>query len=204
MLIVKLYTKDYKHDYHFEFKGEKYRVHSIVRLTEDGRHYLGAWRREVILTEQFTFRNGKLCWTYEFKSISMTTGIVRKSTDVPPDKLIEEIVQPATDEYFLREKFGVQAPNYTEGTKYTTPDKDIPEVRQAWFWYIVVFFGAFIFKDWYVKALIWLGSSWIFGLYKYAHTNAYTVYVREEDKDLLKAKYEALYGAKKSEGEKYE
>lgn len=204
MLCCKLWTKDYKHDYYFEFKGEKYRVYSIVKLTEEGRFYLGARKREVILTEQFTYRNGKLCWTYEFKSISLTEGILRKSTDVPPDKLIEEIIQPATDEYFLREQFGVQAPNYKEGTKYTTSDWDITEVRHAWIAYILVCIGVFIFKDWYVRSLIWIGASWIFGVYRSAYVDAYTVYMRDEDKEMLKTKYETLYGVKRNKENDHE
>jgi hypothetical protein len=202
MLRCKLWTKDYKHDYHFEFKGERYRVHSIVRLTEEGRFYLGAYKREVILTEQFTYRNGKLCWTYEFKSVSLTEGILRKSTDVPPDELIEEIIQPATDEYFLREQFGVQAPNYKEGTRYTTFDWNISELRSGWITYILVFFGAFIFKDWYIRAIIWIGSSWLFGIYRNAYVDAYTVYMPEEDKEMLKTKYETLYSAKENKENK--
>jgi hypothetical protein len=202
MLYCKLYTKDYKHDYQFEFRGQKYRVHSIVKLTEDGQFYLGAWKREVILTEQFTFRNGKLYWTYEFKSIALNEGVLRKSTDIPPDKLIEEIVKPATDEYFLREKLGAQASNYTTGTKQMTSDWNISELRSGWITYILVFFGVFIFKDWYIRAIIWIGSSWLFGIYRNAYINAYTVYMPEDDKKMLKIKYETLYSAKENKENK--
>ena len=46
MLICMDNSIDCDHDYFFEFKGQKYRVHSVVRLTDEARSYLGSMRKE--------------------------------------------------------------------------------------------------------------------------------------------------------------
>jgi hypothetical protein len=194
-----MWTKDYKHDYYFIFKGEKYNVYSIVRLTEDGRKYLGALKREAILTEVFINRQGKRCWKYEFMSNKLNVGIINMSTDVPPGKLIEKVIQPATNDYFLREEFGITAPNYKNGEKQTKKDLEIPEVKRAWIIYIAVFLGVAIFKDWYVKFIIRVAVSWVFGMYRQTYVNAYTVYIHNDDAEMLKKKHETLYGIKNNE-----
>ena len=93
MKSCKYWTANYKHDPRFKFRGQEYYVHSIVRLTEKGREYLGARTRDVILVEQFTNYNGKLCWKYLFQSASyLVSKPIDCSTDKTPDELIEKIV----------------------------------------------------------------------------------------------------------------
>ena len=53
-----------------------------------------------------------------------------------------------------------------------------------------------LFKDWYVRWIIRAAAGWILGLYSQAYVEANTVYIHEEDKELLKGKYDALYGPK--------
>ena len=190
------YSKHYKHEYFFKFKGKKYRVHSVVRLTNEAKSYLGSATHEVILTEiYYNFRN-QLCYKYEFKSIALNVGIINKTTDRPPDKLIEEVVSEASVEYASREMFGTESPFYKTGKKHTKKDWEIPEVLTGWIVLILVFVGASIFKDWYVQLLIRVAAGWIFGLYRQAYINAYTTYTHDEDADMLQKKYEILYGIK--------
>lgn len=188
-----------KHDYFFEFKGEKYRVHSVVRLTDEARRYLGAWRNEVILTEVYTDERRKITWyKYEFKSIAYNVGIINKSTDRLPDDMIEEIVQPASADYASREILGTNSPVYktNTATKNTKKDWEIPTLRKAWIIFILVFIGVSIFADWYVQLLIRLFASAYFWKYRKAHVDAYTTYTYDEDSEIIRAKYAALYGLK--------
>lgn len=196
MLICKYWTKDYKHDYFFKFKGNEYRVHSIVRLTEEGKRYLGALSDEVILTECFINWNGKRCWKYEFKSVEPPFSLVNYSTDKSPNKLIKEIVIPATADYASREILGANSPVYATGIKHTKKDLEIPELRVAWLVYILVFIGAMIFKDWYVKIIIWFAAGWLLSIYRKYYIDAYTTYTHDEDSKILKKKYEIIYGIK--------
>jgi hypothetical protein len=196
MRIVKLWTKDYKKDPTFTFHEQEYLVHSVVRLTEEGRRYLGSWNREAVLIEQFTHYNGKLCWKYEFKSIDLTTsGVINVSTDRTPDELIEEVVQSANYNYYVREelnKLGVLNPD-TSGEKHIVPAFKIPEIRKATIYYIIVVLAVVIFKDWYVKFIIRIVASLFYLLYSSAYTKAYTYYTHKEDNEILNAKYKA-YG----------
>lgn len=202
MLACMQVTKHYKHDYFFDFKGKKYRVHTIVRLTEEGRFYLGAWRREVILTEQYTNWDGRLCWKYEFKSISYNIGIINKSTDRPPDDLIEEIVMPASADYASREILGPSSPVYkANATKHTKKDWEIPELKRAWIIYILVFTSMSIFADWYVQLILRFLLSAYFCNYRKAILNAYTTYTHDKDSKMIKKKYETLYGVKANKEE---
>ena len=196
LLMRKLYTKDYRHDYFFNFKGKSYPVHSIVKLTEEGRNYLKSLRKEVILTEQFYNWNNVICWKYEFKSIKTNEGITNYSTDKSPDELIEEVIMPATVGYMEREVLGASAPSYILGTKYMKKDWEIPEIKKAFAILVAVFIGAYIFKDWYVQLIIRVVAGFIFGIYRQNYINAYITYTHDEDTEMLKKKFEVLYGIK--------
>jgi hypothetical protein len=199
MRFCKLLTNAYKHDYFFKFNGEQYRVHSIVRLTEYGKLYLGAFKHEAILKEQFTFDNGRLFWKYEFMSSTLNAGVTNVSTDEAPEKIIEYVIVPSNDDYFLQEEFGIQAPNYKSGIKETKMDYEIAEVRRGWFIFILVFIGASIFKDWYVQLIIRVIASIFFALYRQIYVNIHTTYSNPDNYDVSKRKYETLYSVKEQD-----
>lgn len=198
MVLVQQASYHYDHEYFFEFKGEKHRVHSVVRLTEEGRTYMGFARREVILTEVYFDRHiGRMFWKYQGKDWAYNIGIRDKSTDTPPDKIIDEVIESASAEYASREMFGVDSPCYqSNGTKHTKKDWEIPEVRRAWIIFIVVFIAVAIFKDWYIQWIIRIVASLIFGKYRKAFVDAHTTYTHDEDDEILRQKYYALYGIK--------
>ena len=195
MIRVKFYTRDYPHKYTFSFKGKEYAVHSIVRLTPKGKMDLGSQTDEVILLEKFTGPNDKTWWKYQFRSIEGGC-IIDASTDVPLDKMIEEVVVPATEDYVIREMFGPNVKLSATAIKHAKKDWEIPEVRKAWIIYIAIFLGVAIFKDWYVQLLIRVGAGWILGLYRQAYVNAYTTYTYPEDAEIIRKKLEILYGVK--------
>lgn len=193
MKTEKLWTSNCKHEYSFTFQGKPYLVHSVVRLNEEGRCYLGALKNEVILTECFTTPYGTLCWKYQFKSVELAKGITNVSTDRTPDELIEEIITPATSGYAEREIFGVDAPSYTSGRKVQKSDWEIQEVRTGWVVFILVCILALILKSWTLRFLIWNIAGWYFGAYRSFYIKAYTSYVHDEDTELLKEKYKTFY-----------
>ena len=198
-------SRNCKHEYFFEFKGKKYRVCSVVKLTDEARCYLGAARQEVILTEvYYDHKFDGTFYKYEFKSIKYNVGIINKSTDRLPDEMIEEIVMPASAEYASREILGTASPVYqTEtATKHSKKDWEIPELRKAWIVFILVFIGVSIFADWYIQLILRFIASLYFWNYRKAYVEAYTTYTHDEDNEIFKAKYSALYGIKFDEEDK--
>ena len=193
MLLYNLSTINYKQKYHFEFKGKVYFTHSIVRLTDEGMRYFGSIKKEVILTESFVNHHGVDCWKYMFRSASWSVGITDASTDRNPDELIEEVIMPASAGYSEREIFGRDAPSYTNGKKISKKDWEIPELRTYWIIFILVNIFSLIFKPWIIKVAIWVFSGWIFGTYRKAYIDTYTVYQHDEDLEFQKKKSEVLY-----------
>lgn len=195
MRYCQYWTKNYEHEYLFTFKDKKYLVHSIVRLTKKGKMYLETTKDQAILTEHFIDNHEKEWWTYEVGWAYPTNQPLRVSTDVHPNEIIDEVIVSASVDYAERELFGTQATSYTNGIKNTPKDWEIPEVRKAWIYLILIFIGSAIFKDWYIKLIIRVMTGWYFGVYRHAYVNAYTTYTNEEDIEVLKKKYEILYGA---------
>ena len=195
MLRHKLWTKDYKHEYSFEFKGKKYLVHSAVRLTDKGRKYLKSQTHDVLLTEVFYYIDERKCWSYEFRTMDMGY-ITRASTDIPPDELIEEIINPASDGYMFRQVCGAPSTNFTSGTKHTKKDWEIPEVVTGWVILFLVFFASMIFRDLYMRTLINIIAFCWFVVYRQQYIEANTTYTYNEDTKHLQKKYEILYGVK--------
>lgn len=201
MLICKYYTKNYKHNYFFEFQGKQYRVHSIVYLTHDGRQYLGALNNEAILTEQFINWDKKLCWTYQFKSNDLSVGPLECSTDRPPSELIERVSLEPNESYLERELFGTSLQEESVGIKHQKKDWEIPEVLVGWIIVIFIFVAVAIFKDWYVRLIIRALAGWFFGMYRQTYVNAYTTYTYNEDQEMLQKKHQVLYNINPSKQE---
>ena len=196
MLDCKLYTKNYKQEYTFKFKGKDYRVRSVVRLTEKGRRYLGSRTREVILLEQFINWNGKTCWKYQFRSFNSYGEAADYSTDRTPDELIEEVVSEPTLSYVYREAMDVMLPIYQE-KKQKPKGWDIPEVRRGWLVLIAIFVGTIFFKDVVGKLIVRVLAGVIFGLYRQSYIESYTSYgYDDKDKDIIQKQIEVLYGIK--------
>lgn len=197
MVVVNEISHKDKREYFFEFKGESYRVHSVVKLTDKAQMYLGFADREVILTEVYYHLNGRKMWKYQGKDIAYNIGVRNKSTDTPPDEIIEKIVESASADYASREILGTNSPVYTtNATKHTKKDWEIPELKREWIIFILVFIGVSIFQDWYIQLILRIIAGWIFGLRRQAYVKAYTTYTHDEDNDILKKKFEILYGLK--------
>lgn len=201
MIYRQLWTQDYEHKYFFKFKDKDYRVHTVVKLTDSGRRHLKANKNQVILTEYFIDWTGQDCWSYVVGYSDSIRMSMKVSTNTPPDELIEEIVLEPSADYVSRELFGQESPVYKTGTKHTRKDWEIPEVRRGWIVFALVCIGSFILKDWYLRVIISGVAGWVFGQYRKAYIDAYTTYTHDEDTEMLKKKYEVLYGIKFNKGD---
>lgn len=192
MVSRQLFTKNYKQMYSFQFGGKTYFTHSIVTLTDSGKQMLGSRKKTVILTEHFIM-NEKDCWKYEIGWASNTNRPLTVSTDIPPDKLLEEVSIPASQNYWERQILGENAPSHKTGRKISRKDWEIPGLMSKWCIFITVCLGACIFEGWAMKLIVWNIAGWIFGSYHHAYKNAYTIYVHDEDSEIEKAKCDIRY-----------
>lgn len=190
MVQYKWFTKNFEHQDCFTFQGKQYYTHSIVRLTEEGRKILRSRTNKVILTEQFTWWNGKTCWKYQFHKWS--SGRIDAITDVPPDELIESIVIEASMEYSSIETLGALSPYYKTGKKYYKKDWEIPEVLKGWIIFAILFVVCQIFKETLFRSTILGCYLYLFWPYRQMHVNKYTFYMRDEDLPIESEKFRIL------------
>lgn len=178
-----LHTKHYKQSYVFEFKGEKYLTYSKVKLTKYGMRYLETTKEVVQLIEQFIYYNGTTCWKYALDwKYDSALGMhpISISTDEPPEKLIEEVIQPATIEYLEHVITGKPMSNQTV-KKITLKEWEIPGLMTGWTVFILVYIGIFIFKDWIIRFILWNIVGWYFSFWRQKLVNAHTIYKYEEN-----------------------
>lgn len=191
------HSKNYKNEYTFHFKDEKYLVYSVVTLTDKAKLMFGTSHDDALLIEHYWDSRGVECWSYMVqRTINCCDGPYKRSTDCPIEKIIKEVKIPATEGFAQREILGTKAPLYTSGKKVAKKDWEIPQVIQGWIQLAVVFFAVEIFQPWYVKLIIRLIAGWVFSLHRQAYIDAFTVYIRDEDEELLKAKHRIYYGTK--------
>lgn len=193
MVIVQFYTKKYKHINTFTFQNQEYRNQSIVTLTEEGKNYLKSKKNNAILTEHFITPKGKEWWTYEIGWSMASKKPLSVSTDKPPDELLEEVKIIATTAYAERATLGVNTQSYKKGRVIKKKDWEIKEVRNGWIVFILLFIAVGIFKDWYIELLLRIIIGWRFGAYRQLYINAHTVYIHDEDQEILREKYKVWY-----------
>lgn len=191
MLKFKEFTNHYEHHDCFTFQGKQYYVHSIVKLTEDGRKFLRSRTNKIILTEQFIRPDSRLCWKYVFHRWS--NGLTNAITDKSPDELIESIVMPASMEYSSIQTHGAASPYYKTGKKYAKKDWEIPVVLKGWIIFAVLFVACQVFKETLLKSTILGCYLYIFWPYRQMYIRQNTVYIRDEDKEILREKHAIMY-----------
>ena len=190
MVHYKEFTKNYEHQDFFSFQKNNYRVHSIVKLTDQGRKILKSRTNKVILTEQFIWIRDKICWKYEFNK--WPGGRISAITDIPPNEMIESIVMEASMEHASIETLGSNSPYYKTGKKYSKKDWQIPEVLIGWIIFIAICFVTEVFKETLIKASIRGVALYFFWPYRSVYINKYTFYMRDEDIPILREKQKIL------------
>lgn len=154
---------------HFEFRGEKYPIGSFVELTENGRwHFLrdcgyGFRRGNFRLVDHFVNNKGVEKWKYIIgKSYNSDMYYFRTTTKMP-DELIDSVQAQKFDETV--EEVGELKVEFKD-FNYSPKDWEVEGVMAGWFVMAVVFIGAFIFKDWWLRWLIQSGSGYYFGAWR--------------------------------------
>ena len=151
---------------YFEFKGKKYPIGAYVDLTENGKKYFlrdaghGFIRGNFRLVDHYITDKGIEEWKY---IIGMPYGggmPFFRSTRKSPDELVNSVLCMEIDEtvYTPGElKVEFKEPNYFPN------DWEVNGLMIGWFVMVLVWIGAFIFKDWWITLVIQIGAGWYFG-----------------------------------------
>ena len=151
---------------YFEFDGKKYPVGAYVDLTEDGKNFFlhdadyGFIRGNFRLADHYITDKGIEEWKYIIGRTYETNTPLFRSTRKRPDELINRVLCVEIDETIytpgeLQVEF--KAPNYCP------KDGEVEGVMFGWFVVALVWVGALVFKDWWIKLLIQIGAGWCFG-----------------------------------------
>lgn len=160
----------FKYFNYFDFQGRKYPIGSYVKLTDKAMRdlELNSQYRHVVLggfrvADHFIDDKGYERWTYIIGKIPNYTQPFFHTTSKKPEEMISEVfgqelnetVQPAGE---LEVEF--KEPNYFP------KDWEVEGVMFGWVLLVIVWIGAFIFKDWWIRLIIQIGAGWYFGSWR--------------------------------------
>ena len=159
----------FKYFDHFEFNGKKYPIGAYVDLTENGSvHFLrdagyGFIRGNFRLVDHFINDKGIEYWEYIIGKAYEGNLYYFRTTRKSPDELIKSVRCAAIDETMhtpgeLQVEF--KEPNYSP------KDWEVEGVMFGWVLLVIVWIGAFIFKDWWIRLIIQIGAGWYFGSWR--------------------------------------
>ena len=160
---------DVKYFNYFEFRGEKYPIGSFINFSQEGcRHFLrdsgcGFYKGNFRLVDHFINSQGIEQWTYIIGKSYNSDMYYFRTTTKTPDELIDSVLTQKFDETI--EEVGelkVELKNFN----YSPKDWEVEGVIGGWFVLTIVFIGAFIFKDWWLRLLIQCGSGYYFGAWR--------------------------------------
>ena len=154
---------------HFEFQGKKYYIGSHIKLSEKGMGLMyhngvysyrkGDFRlidHEITDKgfEEWTYLIG---WYYDSKIPRIYT------TRESPDVLISEVIAEPIDESV--EEAGELHVEFVE-PNYFPKDWEVPGLITGWVMAAIAWFGAYIFKDWWLVLMIQLGVCFYFAKWR--------------------------------------
>lgn len=156
---------------YFEFRGKKYPIGSFVTLNDHGmrdmfyskgyNYVKGGFR----LVDHYITDNGREEWKYFIGHIYNSTTPVIHVTHIPPDELLSEVLQKEMDETV--DTPGELQVEFKESSFYYSPkDWEVKGVMFGWLVMLLVWIGAFIFKDWWITLLIQIVAGWYFGSWR--------------------------------------
>lgn len=137
--------EDYQYFDNFIYKGKKYYINSVVKLSKDAQRFLGSESEYSQIIQREITNLGKERWAYVVKVDG--PQVWHTFTTVSPDQLIEEVTMPAV---------------LTEGNKDKVKyysDFEVPGVITGWVIYITIMVGSLIFVDF---GAIWGFASLVF------------------------------------------
>lgn len=154
---------------YFEFDGKKYPIGAHVDLTENGRyHFLrdagyGFIRGNFRLVDHYITDKGNEEWKYIIGRSYEGNMPYFRSTRKSPDELINSVLCPAIDEtvYTPGElKVEFKEPNYFP------KDSEVEGTMFGWAMLFIVWIGAFVLKDWWLRLIVQIGASLYFSSWR--------------------------------------
>ena len=159
MKYMQLYTKEYRHEYTFDFNGVTYPINIYVKLTEEGKTYLNTKFNNVKLIEHFYMnRNSSEIefWKFVTRYVDCPVRPFTVSTDKPLEDLIDEVILPNFQDENIKQNC----------SKVALKDWEVPDVLFGWICFIVFFIVVGVFKEWLVKYILRISVGWWFGLWR--------------------------------------
>lgn len=172
---------------HFEFNGKKYLIGAPVKLTDEGMNKMfhnGIYnyvKGDFRLVDHYVTEKGCEEWVYiiGWRNDGWRMPVFH-STNIKPEVLISEVIWKEIDETVhtpgeLQVEF--KEPNYFP------KDSEVEGVTLGWIVLVVVMVAAFIFKDWWIRLLIWVASGIYFGNWREKQINEAITKQRFKKKD---------------------
>lgn len=153
---------------YFEFDGKKYPIGAHVVLNDIGMRELyhnGRYnykKGDFRLVDHWIDRTGKERWTYIIGWSECKLPIMYQTLK-PPATFIKEVnCAPFNEATHSPGELKVEfkEPNYFP------KDWEVEGVIGGWVILIIVMLAAFIFKDWWIRLIIQIGSGWYFGSWR--------------------------------------
>ena len=160
---------DFTYFNYFEYKGKKYPIGTYVDLTDEGWFYMysdrdyGFIRGNFRLVDHYITDKGVENWEYIIGRSYDSNLPFLKFTTRSPDELIAQVKGAELNETICPPgelKVEFKEPNYFP------KDWEIEGVLFGWFVMAIVWIGAFIFKDWWIRLIIQIGAGWYFGSWR--------------------------------------
>ena len=151
---------------YFEFQGKKYPIGAYVKLTDRAicevyrnRGY-GFKRGDFRLVDHYFDSNGVERWDYIIGKDYDCNLHYHHRTTKKPDELISEVLWNEINETVYTP--GELEVEFKEPNYFPT-DNQVDGVIVGWFVLVLVWIGAFIFKDWWIRLAIQIGAGLYFG-----------------------------------------
>ena len=154
---------------YFEFNEKKYPIGAYVKLTDRGmselfrNHGYNYVKGDFRLVDYYITEGGAEEWKYIIGHLHNSTIPVLHSTRIKPEEIVDEVMCNEIDET-------ARAPGELEITfkepNYSPRDWDVGGVMLGWFIMAIVWIGAFILKDWWIRFAIQICAGWYFGSWR--------------------------------------
>jgi hypothetical protein len=150
---------------YFEFGGKKYPIGSLVKLNDNGMRdmfYNNKYnyiKDEFRLIDHYISEHGNDMYKYIIGHTYGSRMQVIHLTSVKPDDLISEVLRSEMNERIEAPgELQVNIPVEENEPNYFPKDWEVPGLMFGWVVAVIVWIGAFVFKDWWITMLIQLAT----------------------------------------------
>jgi len=156
---------------YFEFNGKKYPLGTPIKFTKEGTYKMvnngsyGYNKSGFRLADHFFDCRGKECWTYIIGWDGKRP--IFQQTYVKPEVYISEVLYSNIDNILNENTFvpGKLELEFKE-PNYSPKDSEVSGVGVGWIVFVLVWIGAFLFKDWWIVLIIQIIAIWSFGFWR--------------------------------------